>query len=119
MDRPERGGKPVLQVLAPMPEEDVFTQRGDYTIRGTAYDPNAPSGSGAGVDRVQVYINGPREGTGSFLGNATISGTDWSLTFTPTRYRSAHANLYVYARSKQSGQEATLIRGFNITDRSP
>jgi hypothetical protein len=110
------GGKPTLQVLAPLENEKVCTPRGDYTIRGAAYDPNAPPGSGSQtVDRVEVWINGMRD-KGSLLGDATISGQDWNLVFTPTRFPSTHANLYVYARSKVSGQETMVNRGFDITD---
>ncbi len=100
-----------------MAEEAVSTQHGQYTIRGNAHDPAAPSGTGSGVDQVQVYINGPRE-TGTQLGGVTLNtgNGDWDVTFFPTRFPSMHANLYVYARSAVSGQETMVLRGFDITD---
>jgi hypothetical protein len=109
------GGTPTLQVLAPLNEEKVCTQHGDYSIRGSAYDANAPAHTGQSVDRVEVWINGPRD-KGSMLGDATINGQEWNLIFTPTHFPSTHANLYVYARSKFSGQETMVLRGFNIVD---
>jgi hypothetical protein len=114
---PSTSGGPILTVIAPMPEEAVSTQHGQYTIRGNAHDPAAPPGTGSGVDQVQVYINGPRE-TGTQLGGVTLNGGngDWDVTFYPTRFPSMHANLYVYARSAVTGKETMVLRGFNITD---
>ncbi|MBV9358566.1 MAG: hypothetical protein JO023_23900 [Chloroflexi bacterium] len=114
---PSTSGGPILTVIAPMPEEAVSTQHGQYTIRGNAYDPGAPSGTGSGVDQVQVYINGPRE-TGTQLGGVTLNtgNGDWNVTFYPTRFPSMHANLYVYARSALTGKETMVLRGFDITD---
>ncbi len=111
------GGKPTLTITEPVPQENISTQRSDFTAYGSAYDPNAPHGSGQSVDRVQVYLNGDRE-SGTYLGDATISGSDWSLTFVPTHYPSQHSVLYVYARSKSSGQETLTTQEFNIVDRS-
>jgi hypothetical protein len=113
---PSGGSGPVLTVLAPLPEEAVSTQHGEYTIRGNAHDPAAPSGTGSGIDRVQVFINGPRD-TGTELGGVTLNmgNGDWDVSFFPTRFPSMHANLYVYAHSV-TGQETMVLRGFNITD---
>ncbi len=105
----------VATLQAPSEAEVVLAQY-PYTVRGIAYDTNTRAGLGAGVDRVQVYLDGVRGVNGSqYLGDAQITGTTWSLDFSPTRYTTiAHHNLYVYVRSAVSGQEQLLTRGFDI-----
>jgi hypothetical protein len=103
------GAQTTVNVTAPTENANVSTKGGDYTISGTA---------SLDVDRVDVWINGERD-TGSQLGTTTPnSDGTWSVTFRPTRYPSTHANLYVFARSKTTGKEVEIVRGFNITDRS-
>jgi hypothetical protein len=103
------GAATTVTVTAPTENANVSTKVGDYTITGTV----SPD-----VDRVDVWINGERD-TGSQLGTVQPNGDGtWSVTFRPTRYPSTHSNLYVFARSKTTGKEVEIVRGFNITDRS-
>jgi hypothetical protein len=98
----------VVEVTNPVEAQNVST-RSDFTIQGTA---------SSDVDRIDVYINGEAD-TGTQLGEvAPASDGSWSLTFTPTKFASTHANIYVYAHSRVTGQTVETIRGFNITDRS-
>jgi len=112
---PVAGAPPELTISRPTESQDVST-RSEFTIEGTVNDP----GFGArGIDRIEVYINGERDGQyASLLGEATIeSDGSWSLSFSPTRYSSQHSNLYVYAHSRNTGKETVISRGFNIVDR--
>jgi len=114
------GGPPVVAINLPAPGEQVLTQRGDYVATGSAYDPQASRYVGSGIDRVEVYLDGERGATGGFsLGVATISGTDWSLSFTPVHYVPPnHSILYVYAHSKITGKETLATREFYINTSS-
>ena len=97
-----------VTVTSPTEAQNVST-RSDFTIQGTA----SPD-----VDRIDVYINGEPD-TGTQLGEVSpASDGSWSLTFTPTEFPSTHANIYVFAHSKVTGQTVEIMRGFNITDRS-
>ena len=112
---PVAGGAPQVTLSQPEPNANVST-KGDYTIQGTATDPGfGPTG----IDRVDVFINGERDGRYSSQLGTTTPGSDgsWSLTFKPTRFPSSHSNLYVYAHSKNTGQETLISREFNIVDK--
>jgi len=112
--QPVAGAPPQLTITAPAPESNVCT-RSDYTIAGTATDPGfGPSG----IDRIDVFINGERDSRYSTQLGTTTPGSDgtWTLTFRPTKFPSMHSNLFVYAHSKNTGQETLVSRGFNITD---
>jgi hypothetical protein len=97
-------------------ENELIQAVNDYTIRGTAYDTRTSAELGVGVDRVQVYLDGPRGVTGShFLGTANLNGDEWSLNFSPTEWDSfRHHNLWVYVRSSVTGEELLVQRGFDI-----
>jgi hypothetical protein len=111
---PVASGPPQLTIGNPTEGSNVSAAGGrSYTITGSATD---PSGSAGAIDSVEVWIFGERNANGATnLGSATIlSDGSWSLTFVPTRFVSTHTNIYVYARSKVTGQESVASRGFNI-----
>jgi len=106
------GGPPVVTITTPKENENVKANGSStYTIQGTAVD---PATGGAGIDRVEIWINGEMN-DGQDLGQATLnSDGSWSLSFTPTNFASTHTNIYVYAHSKTTGKTTEQIRGFNI-----
>jgi hypothetical protein len=87
------GAAPVVTITKPTENQDVST-KSDYTLEGTATDPGV---GGSGIDRIQIFINGEREGQYASELGITTPGSDgsWSLTFKPTRYASTHSNVYV------------------------
>jgi hypothetical protein len=105
-------GAPQVSVTSPSENQNVLTS-GDFTITGTATEPGpGPSD----IDHIEVWIGGERN-SGTLLGDVTpLSDGSWSLAFTPTKFPSTHANIYVYAHSRSTGQETETVRGFNITD---
>jgi hypothetical protein len=109
------GGPPQLTVSDPTAGQNVST-RSKFTIQGTAIDPGF---GGSGIDRVEVWLNGERDGQGgTSLGTTTPDSSGaWSLEFTPTNFPSTHSNLYIYAHSKNTGLETEITRDFNITDK--
>jgi Bacterial Ig domain len=107
-------GAPVVTITAPTESENVRAAGSStYTIQGTAVDPTTGA---AGIDSVDVWINGEvNSQSGQDLGQATLNGDgSWSLTFSPTKFPSTHTNIYVYAHSKTTGKTTEAIRGFNI-----
>lgn len=108
-------GAPTLSINRPSAEENIPATKPSYTVSGSAADPQAGAGS-SGIDQVAVYLNGPRgDPHAAFLGNASITGTDWSLTFSPNLYQWGPTSLYVYARSQISGQETQKVQFFSIS----
>ncbi|MBV9601766.1 MAG: hypothetical protein JOZ87_33590 [Chloroflexi bacterium] len=111
---PSGGGAPVVTITAPTENQNVRASGSStFTIAGTAKDPTTGA---AGIDSVDVWINGERNsGSGTDLGQATLNGDGtWSLSFSPTKFPSTHTNIYVYAHSKTTGQTTEVLRGFNI-----
>jgi hypothetical protein len=110
-------GPPNVSIAIPRPEENISVSLKSYTIKGSAYDPEVSSRSlGSGIDQVAVYLGGRRDDPHSvYLGSADISGTDWSLTFSPNLYRWGSTSLYVYAHARFSGQEAETVRFISIS----
>ncbi len=108
-------GAPQVSVTSPTEDQNVSTRDGDFTITGTV---TSPGTTPSDIDSVEVWIGGERNSsTGTLLGDVTPnSDGSWFLMFTPTHFPSMHANLYVYAHSKSTGQETESVRGFNITD---
>jgi hypothetical protein len=119
---------PLVVVLAPSSGEGITTPR-DYQIRGYALDRNADASQGTGVDRIQIYMDGPRTAHDAvFLGDATLqqyhgSGGDfgsqfvragWDLTFRPTAFASTDHTLYIYVRSSASGKEILVTVPFKV-----
>ena len=106
----------ILRIISPSPD-DLVVSNNNGTIFGTAYDTRTRSELGSGVDRVQVYLDGPRGQAGSqTLGDATLSGTNWSLTWEPTRFNGVqHHILWVYAHSSVTGEEALVQQEINLS----
>ncbi|MDQ6670715.1 MAG: Ig-like domain-containing protein, partial [Chloroflexota bacterium] len=85
---PAAGGPPQLTISNPGEGQDVSTRSSTYTISGSVSD-------ATNIDRIEVWINGERD-AGSLLDTTTpASDGSWSVTFRPTRFRSAHTNLFV------------------------
>jgi hypothetical protein len=105
----------ILTLFAPAPGEEVVANQNGI-LRGTAYDTRTRAELGVGVDRVQVYLDGPRGVPGSQnIGTATQDGTAWSLAWEPTHYDSVvHHVLFVYAHSNVTGEERLLNREIDI-----
>ncbi len=105
----------VATVTQPTADQPIASTR-NFTLRGTAYDTSASSGSG--VDRVEVYLDGTRgSGNAHALGDATLDGTNWSLDFSPQQWTTSaveHRRLFVYARSAVTGQEQVTTSDFLI-----
>jgi hypothetical protein len=106
----------VLKIISPGPD-DIITSNNNGTIFGVAYDTRTRAELGSGVDRVQVYLDGPRGQAGSqALGDATLSGTNWSLSWEPTRFNKVeHHILWVYAHSNVTGEELLLQQDINLS----
>jgi hypothetical protein len=105
----------VLTILVPGAGENIVANN-DGHVRGVAYDTRTRAELGAGVDRVQVYLDAPRGETGSqSLGTATQTDNTWSLGWEPTRYDSvSHHVLFVYAHSSVTGEERLANQELNI-----
>jgi hypothetical protein len=109
-------GPPMVSINRPRSDEAISANQTTYTINGAAVDPAATRATGVGIDRVEVYLNGPRDDPhGVFLGDATINGTDWSLTFSPHLYQWGGTSLFVYARSRLTGSESQAIQFLTIS----
>ena len=108
-------GPPTVSINRPSAEENIPATKTSYAISGSAADPQAGAGN-SGIDQVTVYLNGPRgDGRAAFLGNATITGTDWSLTFAPNLYQWGPTSIYVYAHSAITGQESQKTEFISIS----
>lgn len=105
----------VLTILVPGANEDVQANH-NGVIRAVAYDTRTRAELGVGVDRVQVYLDGPRDAAGSqSLGSATQTDNTWSLTWEPTKFDHVpHHVLFVYARSNVTGEERLANQELNI-----
>src|SRR5438132_3956209 len=105
----------VLTIIAPGVGEDVLANHNGI-IRGVAYDTRTRAELGVGVDRVQVYLDGPRDVPGSqTLGTATQVENTWSLAWEPTKYDHVrHHILFVYAHSSATGEERLVNQEINI-----
>lgn len=117
---------PVLQIQTPTALATVHSTR-PFTARGFAYDAAASPAQGAGIDRVQLYLDGDRK-TGLYIGDATLGSFDqfantagtqfaragWQLTFQvsswmPSVSDNQFVNLTIYAHSSVTGAE-TMAR---------
>ncbi len=105
---------PLIRVMEP---NDNATVSGSASVvKGWAVDRNAPSGTG--VDRVEVWIDAPREAVGAVklgeaqyggefgspaeeLGDSRFKPSGFTLTWNPGQFRPGNHTLYVYARSTQ------------------
>jgi hypothetical protein len=107
--------RPDLTILEPLAGQNVSTAN-DFTIRGTVTDPAAGP---LAIDRVEIWLNGRRNTRGAInMGSASLDRNgNWSLTFSPTRFRAMNSNLYVYGHSTVSGNTALGVVNFNIVDK--
>jgi hypothetical protein len=111
---------PRLNIEVPTPLATVHSNA-PFTARGYAFDPGATNG--AGIDRVQLYLNGDRS-SGVYIGDAALGVADnlaatsgsqvtnagWQLTFQPNSWLPGISDnqmtrLTVYARSSVTGAE--------------
>jgi hypothetical protein len=101
----------VLTITAPGPGEDVLANNNGI-LRGIAYDTRTRAELGVGVDRVQVYLDGPRGVADSqTIGTATQDANTWFLAWQPTKYDHVkHHTLFVYAHSNVTGEERLVNR---------
>src|SRR5262249_42171418 len=83
------GGAPTITITQPTEGHNVSAAGGKtFTITGMATDP--ANGAGA-IDSVDIWIFGERGSSGGTdLGNADVSGGNFSLTFNPTKFPSTH-----------------------------
>lgn len=105
----------VLTIIAPAVGEDVIANHNGI-IRGTAYDTRTRANLGAGVDRVQVYLDAARGAAGSQeLGTVYPTDNTWSITWQPTDFDHVpHHVLWVYAHSSVTGEERLVNQEINI-----
>jgi Bacterial Ig domain len=115
-------GAPNVSITRPRSSETISVNKtsnssaNSYTISGTAVDPAETGATGVGIDRIDVYLNGPRgDSHAAFLGTATLTGTDWSLTFSPNRYRWGNTELVVYVHSRLTGEETLAVQSITIS----
>jgi hypothetical protein len=108
----------ILTIVAPGDGEDVLANH-NGVIRGVAYDTRTRAELGVGVDRVQVYLDGPRDSVGSqTLGIATQVANTWTLAWEPTKYDHVRQHhLWVYAHSNVTGEERLVNLDINIVPR--
>ena len=106
----------VLRIISPT-SDDIVPSNNNGVIFGVAYDTRTRAELGSGVNRVQVYLDGPRGQAGSqTLGDATLNGSDWSLNWEPTRFNKVpHHILWVYARSAVTGEEALVQQDITLS----
>ena len=108
----------ILTISSPGPGEEILANK-NGTIYGAAYDTRTRAELGVGVDRVQLYLDGPRDTAGSQnLGTAVQSGTTWTLAWEPTKYDHVRQHhLWVYAHSSITGEERLLNLDLEIVPR--
>jgi hypothetical protein len=117
-------GDPVIDVQTPTPLATLHSAS-PFLVHGSAYDRNATSDQGTGVDRIQIYLDGDRS-TGIFIGEASLGKPDsaaaraggqfassgWELTFQPSSWMpnisdNQISQLTIYARSSVTGKESS------------
>jgi hypothetical protein len=106
----------VLKIISPT-SDDIVPSNNNGTIFGTAFDTRTRAELGSGVDRVTVCLDGPCGEAGSqTLGDATLNGSDWTLTWAPTRFNKVqHHILWVYAHSSVTGEQALVQEDLNLS----
>lgn len=105
----------VLKIVYPTTGDQILPNH-NGVINGIAYDTRTRAELGVGVDRVQVYLDGPRGVAGSqSLGTATQTDNTWSLAWQPSAYDHVlHHILFVYAHSSVTGEELLINEEINI-----
>jgi hypothetical protein len=105
----------VVSITSPGPNEEVAGTN-DGTVFGVAYDTRTRAELGAGVDRIQVYLDAERDLPGSqSLGETVPTSSTWAVHWEPTKFNSfRHHVMFVYARSAVTGEERLLTQEINI-----
>jgi hypothetical protein len=119
-------GNPVMNIDAPV---QGATVTGNVPVGGWAVDLDAVGESGAGVDAIHIYRDGPA-GSGTLLGAATYGGyrpdvgahfgstqfdySGWNFTWN-TAGQSGPRTLYVYAHSNVSGNWQLMTRSVTVS----
>jgi hypothetical protein len=127
------GDLPIVGIERPKDSEVVYTSS-IYHILGYALDRAAQPNqgvAGSGVDRVEVYLDNPRESGGIFLGDANLGYNDavapqlyggqfesagWELDFKATDFHANTHLLFAYAHSAVTGREDVAQRYFAIRE---
>ncbi len=116
-------GSTTTQISIDTPSSGTQIEAGKkVNIGGWAADPTGP---GTGVDTVRVYLDGPMDGGGTLVGNATYGGvradvaialgnpsavnSGFDLTWTPQSIEGGTHVLFVYARSAAGGWTYSTI----------
>jgi hypothetical protein len=127
---------PLLIVRTADPSLDVPQTASSLILTGYAIDRNLPLNqqlgvSGSGVSVVQAFLDGPRNpgnGSGSFVGNATMGQKNreatgfgdrflmsgWELTLHPRDMTIDRHQLYIYAESAYWPNETLVIVPFTV-----
>ncbi len=123
----------VVNAITNVKFNDVIYTDQTYPLMGYALDTSATVAQAPGIDRVEVWVDGPRN-SGRFLGNADLrywseeaiaaygsqfGAAGWRLTFSPTILNEGGHTFYVYARSSLTGQEKTVQQFFRIQEGLP
>ena len=105
---PQVGAAPLAAILAPV--SGAFLAQGiTVTISGTATDPDGT------ITGVQVYVNGATTGLAN-NGVATLSGSNWTINWTPTT--PGVASITAFATDNNGNSIAAPAAGVNVTDSS-
>jgi hypothetical protein len=114
-------GQSSTEIMVDVPTAGSTVASGTQVlIGGWAVDRNATSGTG--IDQVRVYLDGPMEGGGTLLGNATLgvsrpdvaqalgnqayANAGYNFLWTPTNLSGGSHTFYVYAHSTASNTNA-------------
>jgi hypothetical protein len=113
-------------------ELDILHSTQTLTLAGYAIDRNMPQSlslgvGGSGVARIQVFLDGPRNGGGIPLGDVTLGllnreatgfgqrflNSGWQITLHPNDYWVDRHEFFMYALSAYWPNEALLVIPFN------
>jgi hypothetical protein len=125
---------PLVVVREAVPSLDSLTQiTPTLTLRGYAIDRNMPPSlqvgvGGSGISRIQLYLDGPRQGDGIFLANASLGlknreatgfgqrflMSGWEIIVHPNEFSVDRHELYIYALSAFWPNESLVIIPFSV-----
>jgi hypothetical protein len=105
---------PIVDVANPQPNDRVTP--GALVMQGTAFDPDAPDGTG--VDVVSVFLCS-RERGGQLLGVAQPGSAGWALTTAPLKGAGDQRSLCIYAHSMVTDTETVVRIPITIGNRPP
>jgi hypothetical protein len=124
---------PLLVAREVTPSLDVDQSTPSMILTGYAIDRNMPPNvslgvGGSGVSGIQFYLDGPRGGGGTFLGNATLGmknreatgfgdrflQSGWQMTVHPSDFTVDRHEFFIYAASAFWPNETLNIIPFNV-----